>query len=254
MAIFNSYAEANPYAKGILRLAPIREDKETAAIRIDNITLGYQEDTTVTASTSGTYYVNKGTTSEPLYYPVVLPAGYVSGTTYYSFNSSVSDLIEPIQDITDICGINPSEISYSKNTMSSENSGRVLENLNMVKDILGRVWDIKLKFSVLTMQRLQDLDDYFMNKTQTFTVTENNESKDVTRYVIWYYAEIWLPNGVIRDVFYVGDSSFNDISTTYKVIEENNVLTTTPFAKDVNVNLIGKSSIGGIRNSDYSIS
>lgn len=251
--IFNSFDEATPYAKGILRLAPIREDKETAAIRIDNITLGYQVDSSVTASTTGTYYVNKGTVSEPLYYPVVLPAGYVSGTTYYTFNSSVSDLIEPIQDITDICGINPSEISYSKNTMSSENSGRVLENLNMVKDILGRVWDIKLNFSVLSMERLQSLDDYLMNKTQTFQVTEGQETKDITRYVIWYYAEIRLPNGVIKDVFYVGDSSFNDIGTIYKVVEDNDGLSTEPYAKDVKVNLIGKSSIGGIRNSDYSI-
>jgi hypothetical protein len=255
--IFNTYEEANPYAKGIVRLAPIKESKETANLLIDNIVLGYVRDTTVDSSTVGTYYINTGENwDNPVFQEVHLPEdGFDSTLYYFKFEKDVSNLLEPIRDITEICGINPSDISYSKNTMSSELTGRVLNNLNMQKDILGRVWDTTLTFSLLSSDKMKRLDDFFMNKTETFNVTQENASKEVTRYVIWYYMELSTPTGIIKDIFYVGDSSFTDVETHYKVIKQpNGKLGTTSYGKGVKINLIGKSSIGGIKNSDYQIS
>jgi hypothetical protein len=43
----------------------------------------YEEDTTVTSETEGTYYTRSGTSPNYTYTAVTLPAGYVEGTTYY---------------------------------------------------------------------------------------------------------------------------------------------------------------------------
>lgn len=253
--IFKTYEEANPYAKGIVRIAPIKESKETANLLIDNIVLGYVRDTTVGKNTVGTYYIDSGETDNPIFKEVTLPQDYDATLHYYKFDPSVSNLLEPIRDITEICGINPSGISYSKNTMSSELTGRVLSNLNMQKDILGRVWDTTLTFQILSSDKMKKLDDFFMNKIEKFNITQGNETREITRYVIWYYMELQTPTGLIKDIFYVGDSSFTEVETHYKIIQKpNGELGTTSYAKDLNINLIGKSSIGGIKNSDYQIS
>ena len=244
------FVEQDVYKRGIFRFAPIKESIDTANLLISNLVLGYELDTTVSSSTQGDYYINTGTEGDPIYTKVSLPNDYVAGTQYYKFNKETSNLLEPITDIVDICGINPSEFTFSKNTTSSEQTGRVLQNLNMQKDILGRIWDTNLKFSILSNDKLTKLDNYFMSRTDTIEVTENEETTKVTRYVIWFYMEALTPVGIIKDLFYVGDSSFTQMQVGYRLSAENGLI---PYAKDVNINLIGKSSIGGLKNSDYSI-
>lgn len=244
-----------PYSSGILRVAPIREDIDTSNITIDNLVLGYNEVSLPSAYVSGTtYYKNNGTTDNPVYVEDDTVTSETSGT-YYTFISDASNLLEPIKDITNVavCGQNPTTITYSKNTMSSEETGRTIENLNMYKDILGRVWDFKFNFAVLNNSKYSALENYFMDKTHTFNVTSNNTTTSVTRYVIWYYVEILLPSGVVKEVCYVGDSSFTSNELGYRQYIENNVTKIAPYTKDVTLNLIGKSSIKGLKNSDYSL-
>lgn len=201
----------NPYARGIVRIAPIREDIDTTNLTPTNI--------------------------------------------------QDSDFLEPIKDIIDICGTNPSEITYSKNTSSSEESGRVQKNLNMHKDILGRVRDVTLSFPPMFMEKYSELDELFMNKTQEIEVSteEVSEETEVTtrKYILWYYVELMLPeaDGIIKDIYYVGDSSFTSVKIQYKntvtEVDENGNPTSIeplPYAKDLKINLIGKCSINGIGN------
>lgn len=244
-----------PYSTGILRVAPIKESIDTSNITIDNLVLGYNAVTLPSGYVAGTtYYKNTGTTDNPIYVKDNTVTSTTSGT-YYVFNSTTSNLLEPIKDITDIevCGQNPTTLTFSKNTMSSEETGRSLDNLNMYKDILGRVWDFKFTFAVLNNDKYKALEEYFTDKTQTFDVTEDEKTKSVTKYVIWYYIELLLPDGVIKEVCYVGDSSFTSNEIGYRMYTENGVTKTIPYAKGVNLNLVGKSAIKGLKNSDYSL-
>lgn len=85
-------------------------------------------------------------------------------------NVTQSDLLQPLRDIIDICGTNPSSIEFSTNSQSSEESGRT-PSLTMTKDLLGRVRSIDMTFELLKKEQYQPLYDFFMelveNKNQT---------------------------------------------------------------------------------------
>lgn len=75
------------------------------------------------------------------------------------------DLIRPLQDIIDICGTNPSSISFSVNTNSSEESGRT-SDLNMHKDILGRVRSMEIEMPPIKKEGYQNLQELLMDLTE----------------------------------------------------------------------------------------
>lgn len=246
----------NPYARGIVRVAPIKESIDTANLTPQNINIGsYTVDSTVTSTTVGKYYIYEEQYDR--YIQVVLPEQYTSGETYYTCDISNSNLLEPIQDILDICGTNPTSIKYGKNTSSSEESGRTQGSaddgiyLNMHKDILGRVRNFTLDFPPMFKEKYSKLDNLFMNKTETITVTEGEETISTTKYIIWYYLEVLLPEegGIIKDIVYVGDSSFNDTEVRYRTVGDIDFnLTAKPFIMGTSVNLVGKCAINGINN------
>lgn len=80
-------------------------------------------------------------------------------------NVTSDDMLQPLKDIIDICGTNPSSIEFSTNSQSSEESGRTAE-LTMTKDLLGRVRTIDMEFEVLKKEQYQPLHDFFMNLTE----------------------------------------------------------------------------------------
>ena len=272
----------NPYARGIVRVAPIREDIDTTNLTPNNINIGKYIEYRYTPTIGSTYYVFNEEYQR--YDPVLIEEGYDASLKYYTYDASESSLLEPLKDIVDICGTNPSEINYSKNTSSSEESGRTQGSfssgifLNMHKDILGRVRDVEMTFPPMFLEKYSKLDDLFMNKTQIIKTTETEyqsdengnvvvdnegnavtEEKEITatQYVIWYYVELLLPEtgGVVRDIYYVGDSSFTGVSIEYR-----NTVTETdqngnpkkieakPFAKNLKIKLIGKCAINGVAN------
>lgn len=270
----------NPYARGIVRVAPIREDIDTTNLTPNNINIGKYTEAEPSVYGPGTYYVfnEEYQRYDSVYITWDTVPDYDKTKKYYSYDTADSSLLEPLKDIIDICGTNPSEINYSKNTSSSEESGRtqgVLGSgllLNMHKDILGRVRDIELHFPPMFLEKYSALDNLFMNKTQEVKATietetgEKNEEgnpitetteKDVSQYIMWYYVELLLPEtgGVIKDIYYVGDSSFTGVKIQYKnTVTETDAngnatkIEAKPFAKDLKINLIGKCAINGIGN------
>lgn len=80
-------------------------------------------------------------------------------------NISDMDLIRPLKDIVDICGTNPQTITFSVNTNSSEESGRT-SDLNMHKDILGRVRSMEVNFPPLTKENYQNLQELLLDLTE----------------------------------------------------------------------------------------
>lgn len=247
----------NPYARGIVRVAPIKESIDTANLTPQNINIGsYTVDDTVTSTTVGKYYIYEEQYDR--YLQVVLPEQYTSGETYYTCDISNSSLLEPIQDILDICGTNPSSIKYGKNTSSSEESGRTQGSaelgiyLNMHKDILGRVRNFTFNFPPMFKEKYSKLDELFMSKTEDIVSTDDDDNTvTTTKYIIWYYIEVLLPEegGIIKDIVYVGDSSFGDTEVKYRTVGDiDGVLTAVPFITGTSVNLIGKCAIKGIAN------
>lgn len=75
------------------------------------------------------------------------------------------DLIRPLQDIIDICGTNPTSIVFGINTNSSEESGRT-SDLNMHKDILGRVRSFEIEMPPLKREGYQNLQELLMDLTE----------------------------------------------------------------------------------------
>lgn len=246
----------NPYARGIVKIAPIKESIDTGHLTPQNINLGsYALDNTVTYDTVGTYYIKNSEGDG--YTAVTLPEEFVADTQYYTYQT---DLLSPLKDIIDICGVNPSEIVYSKNTNSSEESGRTQGSaetgvyLNMHKDILGRVRDITMTFPPIFKEKYQSLDNLFMSLVENVSETEDEPDY---KYIIWYYVEISLPESdePIKDIYYVGDSSFNDVRIEYRNIVTKSddsgnpiEISAKPFAKGLKINLIGKCAIKGLTN------
>ena len=275
----------NPYARGIIRVAPIREDIDTTSLTPNNINIGKYSEVNPSEYGPGTYYVydKEYKRYDPIYIKSAIVGGYDETIKYYSYDITDSSLLEPIKDIVDICGTNPSEITYSKNTSSSEESGRThgVQGsgllLNMHKDILGRVRDITLSFPPMFIEKYAELDNLFMNKTQEVNVTITSPKVDAdgnvvlkdkkvvteeteietAQYIMWYYVELLIPEagGVIKDIYYVGDSSFTGVKIQYKnAITESDIhgnplkIEVKPYAKDLKINLIGKCAISGIAN------
>ena len=276
----------NPYARGIVRVAPIREDLDTSNLTPGNINIGKYTEVSPAEQGAGTYYVynEEYQRYDPIYIGNVNEGEYDSTIVYYNYDITDSNLLEPIRDIVDICGTNPSEIKYSKNTSSSEESGRTQGSyqsgifLNMHKDILGRVRDVELSFPPMFMEKYSALDNLFMNKTQLVKTTETQVKTDeegnvvvdedknavteetevnAEQYIMWYYVELLLPEtgAVVRDIYYVGDSSFTGVGIEYKnTVMESDIngnalrIEAKPFAKNLKINLIGKCAINGIAN------
>ena len=263
----------NPYARGIVRIAPIREDLDTTNLTPGNINIGKYTEVDPSTSGPGTYYVFNEEYQR--YDPVVLnweeTPNYDTLIKYYSYDITDSNLLEPLRDIVDICGTNPSEIKYSKNTSSSEESGRTQGStasgvfLNMHKDILGRVRDVEMSFPPIFIEKYSALDNLFMNKTQIVKTSQETTTEDpnetteteTEQYVMWYYVELLLPEtgGVVKDIYYVGDSSFTSVTIEYRNIvsasdRSGNAtkIDAKPFAKGLKINLIGKCAINGIAN------
>jgi hypothetical protein len=99
--------------------------------------------------------------------------------TIRAYAGDNGDLLEELTDIVDICGINPSSIKMSKNTQSSEESGRDA-SLNMHKDILGRVRDFTITFPIMSDEKFQELDNMFMNKTEVVFAAQTSTEADLT--------------------------------------------------------------------------
>lgn len=277
----------NPYARGIVRVAPIREDIDTTNLTPGNINIGKYTEVNPSVYGPGTYYLfnEEYQRYDPVYIESIDVGGYDDTKIYYNCDITDSSLLEPIMDIVDICGTNPSSITYSKNTSSSEESGRTQGSyasgifLNMHKDILGRVRDVTLTFPPMFTEKYSKLDDLFMNKTQIVVASEGEVQTDedgnvitdkdgnvvteavernAEQYIMWYYVELLLPEtgGVVKDIYYVGDSSFNSVEMEYRSITtETDIngrplkIEAKPFAKDLKINLIGKCAINAIINS-----
>lgn len=266
----------NPYARGILRVAPIKESVETSNLTVGNIRLGTFSVADVGPDNAGVYYIKieewffdditNAENSRLVYKKVKLPDDYKDNETYYTYNND-GDLLEPVQDILDICYTNPSSITYNKNTSSSENSGRTQGSsesgvyLNMHKDILGRVRELNISFPPMFKEKYMLLDNLFMNKTELVSEksddgSTNEEGSAVEKYIIWYYVECLIPEegGIVADLYYVGDSSFTDIDMEYKNMPYIHPINGTQhiiprqYAKNVKVNLIGKNAIKGLTN------
>ena len=98
--------------------------------------------------------------------------------------SSLTDdkLLRPLTDIVDICGTNPTTISYSINTNSSDESGRT-SDLTMHKDILGRVRSWEINFPPLTKQGYQKLQELLFDMTEyaqsEIIIQKNNSNEPV---------------------------------------------------------------------------
>lgn len=259
----------NPYARGIVRVAPIREDIDTTNLTPGNINIGKYTEVNPSVYGPGTYYFfnEEYQRYDPIYIQNAVSGGYDETKLYYNYDITDSSLLEPLKDIVDICGTNPSTITYSKNTSSSEESGRTQGSyasgifLNMHKDILGRVRDITLSFPPMFLEKYSKLDDLFMNKTQVVELSESEATEDINsaeQYIMWYYVELLLPEtgGVIKDIYYVGDSSFTSVGIEYRnTVTETDIngnplkIEAKPFAKDLKINLIGKCAINAIINS-----
>lgn len=277
----------NPYARGIVKVAPIREDIDTTTLTPNNINIGKYTEVDPSVYGPGTYYYfdEEYQRYNSIYITWDSVPNYDKTKKYYTYDSTESSLLEPLKDIIDICGTNPSEINYSKNTSSSEESGRTQGSfssgifLNMHKDILGRVRNIEMTFPPMFLEKYSKLDDLFMNKTQVIKTTETTyvdndndgnididedgnvvtEEKEISaeQYIIWYYVEILLPEtgGVVRDIYYVGDSSFTGVSIEYRnTVTETDIhgnptkIEAKPFAKNLKVNLVGKCAINAMAN------
>ena len=85
-------------------------------------------------------------------------------------NVTSEHMLHPLKDIIDICGTNPSSIEFSTNSQSSEESGRDVD-LNMHKDLLGRVRTIDMSFDLLKKEQYQPLHDFFMELTENTNFT-----------------------------------------------------------------------------------
>lgn len=92
-------------------------------------------------------------------------------------NVTSDDMLQPLRDIIDICGTNPSSIEFSTNSQSSEESGRT-GSLKMTKDLLGRVRTIDMEFNLLKKEQYQPLYDFFME-----LVENKNQSNKISVYV-----------------------------------------------------------------------
>ena len=85
-------------------------------------------------------------------------------------NVTSENMLHPLKDIIDICGTNPTSIEFSTNSQSSEESGRDVD-LNMHKDLLGRVRTIDMSFDLLKKEQYQPLHDFFMGLTENTNFT-----------------------------------------------------------------------------------
>ena len=95
----------------------------------------------------------------------IAPISNMGAVSLTPENISSNNLLRPLKDIVDICGTNPESISFSVNTNSSEESGRT-SDLNMHKDILGRVRSIEINMPPLTKENYQNLQELFMDLTE----------------------------------------------------------------------------------------
>lgn len=99
---------------------------------------------------------------EPLLRGILRVAPLKSTYSGIARNVTPNDMLQPLRDIIDICGTNPSSIEFSTNSQSSDKSGRDV-NLGMKKDLLGRVRTIDMEFQLLKKEQYQPLHDFFMN-------------------------------------------------------------------------------------------
>ena len=102
---------------------------------------------------------------EPLLRGILKVAPLKSTYSGPARNVTTNDMLQPLRDIIDICGTNPSSIEFSTNSQSSEKSGRT-SSLQMHKDLLGRVRTIDMSFELLKREQYQNLNDFFMEMTE----------------------------------------------------------------------------------------
>ena len=95
----------------------------------------------------------------------IAPISNMGAVSLTPENISDNNLLRPLKDIVDICGTNPTSISFSVNTNSSEESGRT-SDLNMHKDILGRVRSMEIEMPPLTREGYQNLQELFLDLTE----------------------------------------------------------------------------------------
>lgn len=111
---------------------------------------------------------------EPLLRGILKVAPLKSTYSGPARNVTSSDMLQPLRDIIDICGTNPSSIEFATNSQSSEESGRT-PSLTMHKDLIGRVRTIDMEFELLKKEQFQPLHDFFMelvdNPNQTNIVS-----------------------------------------------------------------------------------
>lgn len=115
--------------------------------------------------------------AEPLLRGVLKVAPLKSTYKGIAKNVSSNDLLQPLKDIIDICGTNPSNIEFATNSQSSEESGRT-GSLTMHKDLLGRVRTVDLSFDLLKREQYQPLYDFFMELVENV-----NQSNKISIYV-----------------------------------------------------------------------
>ena len=117
----------------------------------------------------------------------IAPISNVGAVSLTPENISENNLLRPLRDIVDICGTNPSSISFSINTNSSEESGRT-SDLNMHKDVLGRVRSMEIDMPPLTKEGYQNLQELLLDLTENIDYSnvvqrESNLSSGSREYV-----------------------------------------------------------------------